>query len=56
VITLGQLALIAGYYDQAHFSKDFKRFSGSTPQEFFAAQHEFIQITTPSEVVEFLQD
>lgn len=54
--SLGQLAQDAGYYDQAHFSKDFKRFSGSTPRDFFAAQHGFVQVATPEQVVEFLQD
>ncbi len=55
-LTLGQLALSAGYYDQAHFSKDFKRFSGVAPKDFFSATHQFIQIATPAQMVEFLQD
>lgn len=54
--TLGQVAAHLGYYDQAHFTKDFKRFSGLNPNLFFATSHEFIQIATPSQVVEFLQD
>jgi AraC-like DNA-binding protein len=29
-----QLALEIGYYDQAHFIKDFKKFSGMTPKEY----------------------
>lgn len=28
-------ALDAGYFDQAHFIKDFKSFTGSTPEQFF---------------------
>jgi AraC-like DNA-binding protein len=29
-------ALDAGYYDQSHFNRDFRRFVGSTPREHFA--------------------
>lgn len=29
------LALDAGYFDQAHFNKDFKLFTGQTPTDFF---------------------
>lgn len=55
-LTLGQLALAAGYYDQAHFTKDFKHFSGITPNSFFGTTHQFVRITTPSRVVDLLQD
>lgn len=34
-INLTQLALDFGYYDQAHFTKEFKSFSGNTPNDFF---------------------
>jgi YesN/AraC family two-component response regulator len=30
-----QLAIDMGYFDQAHFNKDFKSFSGLTPRDFF---------------------
>lgn len=33
--SLTHLALEAGYYDQAHFIKDFKTFTGKTPNQFF---------------------
>lgn len=32
--SLAEIALDAGYYDQAHFTKDFKTFTGQTPREF----------------------
>ncbi|GEM_PF-1962037 len=55
-LTLSQLALDTGYYDQAHFSKDFKRFTGLSPRHFFADYHEFVRLSSPAEDVDFLQD
>lgn len=55
-LVLSHLAAEVGYYDQAHFAKDFKTFSGVAPSQFFAAAHEFVQIAAPPQVVEFLQD
>jgi AraC-like DNA-binding protein len=34
--SLAGLACALGYYDQAHFIKDFKRFAGRSPQRYFS--------------------
>jgi AraC-like DNA-binding protein len=36
VTSLTALGYEAGFYDQAHFIKEFKTFTGDTPQEFFS--------------------
>ncbi len=37
--SLTQVALDNGYYDQSHFIRDFKHFTGLSPKEFLAEQH-----------------
>lgn len=37
--TFTDLAHRAGYYDQAHFIKDFQSFTGKTPKEYFASPY-----------------
>jgi AraC-like DNA-binding protein len=32
---LNDLGYLAGYFDQAHFIKSFKSFTGSTPEQYF---------------------
>jgi AraC family transcriptional regulator len=34
--SLGEIAVAAGFYDQSHFCKTFKRFTGLTPAQFRA--------------------
>jgi methylphosphotriester-DNA--protein-cysteine methyltransferase len=35
--TFTDLAISSGYFDQPHFNKDFKLFTGQTPLDFFKA-------------------
>jgi len=41
--SLSQIALEAGYYDQAHFSREFKEFAGASPARFFGEMNPYVQ-------------
>jgi AraC-like DNA-binding protein len=51
---LTDLAYQCGYFDQAHFIKEFKAFTGKTPSE-YAGQMQALQNTLQSKDVVFLQ-
>jgi AraC-like DNA-binding protein len=40
-LSLTQLALEVGYYDQAHFTNEFKIFTGMTPKKYFSQHNAF---------------
>ena len=39
--SLTSLAFEAGYFDQAHFSREFKSFTGLSPRQYFSGKYEF---------------
>lgn len=46
--SLTRLALDAGYYDQAHFNRSFKRLSGQTPSQFLKSQFKIVEVIQPA--------
>ena len=48
-VSLTSLALENGYYDQAHFIKDFREFTGLSPKSFFAANLQFAALFASAE-------
>ena len=41
---LSEIALENGYFDQTHFIKEFKRFTGTTPREFLRRSNSMLQV------------
>lgn len=44
-LKFSDLAYENGYFDQMHFIRDFKRFTGNTPKEFILQNNSLVQIT-----------
>jgi AraC-like DNA-binding protein len=53
-MSLTEIAFASGYYDQAHFSREFADFAGSAPHAFRAALLER-QEDSPPNLVQILQ-
>ena len=52
---LSQIALNCGHYDQAHFSREFKKFSGKGPKRYISEQSSYRDFYLLGENVENLQ-
>ncbi|NEQ49131.1 MAG: AraC family transcriptional regulator [Leptolyngbya sp. SIO3F4] len=53
--SLTERALDSGYYDQAHFTNDFKSFLGKTPKQYFTKPHTGFQWRITGKEVAFFQ-
>jgi AraC-like DNA-binding protein len=47
-LSLTDLSHAVGYYDQSHFIKDFKDFSGLNPRQYFLEVHRMADLFTDS--------
>lgn len=52
--SLTEKGLMLGYYDQSHFIRDFKRFSGVSPKQYFKESHYLLDEFTASDSHSFL--
>ena len=55
-VSWSALAAEYGWYDQAHFNRDFKRYTGVTPSDYVAAQREVYAPQQPGEGAGFVPE
>jgi transcriptional regulator GlxA family with amidase domain len=46
-VNMTEIAYATGYYDQAHFNRDFKFFAGTNPKEFRQRQYTISRVIRP---------
>ena len=51
---LGSLAVESGYYDQAHFNRDFAAFCGLTPTQYLALREQYFGSLEPGDGAHFV--
>ena len=53
-INWGEIAFACHYYDQAHFNRDFKQFTGLTPATYVSNRHQYLGELSQGEEVNFV--